>query len=191
VKEEQLEAEKRPGAAVPPPTRLAGADTPRGETSPEAPALEPGPPLSEFEVLRAENSQLQDRFLRLAAEYDNFRKRSAREWQEQKERAAAEVLREMLELADNLERALGAPGDDAAGFRKGVELIAQQLQLKLRRFGVEPLEVAGQPFDPQRHEAVLVVDAAGTESQHVVDVVQRGYTLRGEVLRPARVTVAR
>ncbi len=166
------------------PARAAG-------NQPEAPAPDSGLPLTELEVLRAEHAQLQDRFLRLAAEYDNARKRSAREWREQKERAAAEVLREMLELADNLERALGAPGEDATGLRKGVELIAQQLQAKLRRFGVEPLEAEGAAFDPQRHEAVMVVESAGAESQHVVDVVQRGYTLHGEVLRPARVTVAR
>jgi molecular chaperone GrpE len=151
----------------------------------------PGPPPSEFERLRTEHAQLHDRYLRLAAEYDNYRKRTAREWREQKDRASAEVLREMLELADNLERALEAPGEDAAGLRKGVELIAQQLQMKLRRFGVEPLEALGQAFDPQRHEAILVVDASDVESQRVVDVVQRGYTLHGEVLRPARVTVAR
>jgi molecular chaperone GrpE len=180
VKEKQVDAKNR-----------FGAESPDAATPPEAPAPEPGAPLSEAEVLRAETAQLQDRYLRLAAEYDNYRKRSAREWQEQKERAAAEVLREMLELADNLERALAAPGDDATGLRKGVELIAQQLQLKLRRFGVEPLEAEGVPFDPQRHEALLVVDAAGVDSQQVVNVVQRGYTLHGEVLRPARVTVAR
>lgn len=186
-----MEPESRFGAALPPQSPPDAAESPASAPHPEEPAFESGPPLSEFEVLRIENAQLQDRFLRLAAEYDNFRKRSAREWREQKEKAAAEVLREILELADNLERALGAPGDDAAGLRKGVELIAQQLQVKLRRFGVEPLEAQGVAFDPQRHEAVLVVDAAGVDSQQVVDVVQRGYTLHGEVLRPARVTVAR
>jgi molecular chaperone GrpE len=158
---------------------------------PEAPGDEPGAPLSELELLQASYAQLEDRHLRLAAEYDNFRKRSAREWREHQQRAAAEVLREMLELADNLERALAAPGDDVGGLRKGVALIAQQLQAKLRRFGVEPIETEGQEFDPTRHEAVLVVDSDTIESQRVVDTVQRGYTLHGEVLRPARVTVAR
>jgi molecular chaperone GrpE len=181
-----LDPETPAGAAVPPESAASVA-----ADRPEAPAAEPGAPLSDLEVVQAAHAQLQDRYLRMAAEYDNFRKRSAREWREQKDRATAEVLREMLELADNLERALGAPGDDAAGLRKGVELIAQQLQATLRRFGVEPLEAAGAAFDPQRHEAVLVVDAPGAESQQVVDVVQRGYTLHGEVLRPARVTVAR
>lgn len=144
----------------------------------------------DIDALRAERATLQDRFLRLAAEFDNYRKRTAREWREQKERAAAEVLREMLELADNLERALAAPGEETS-LRRGVELILQQLQSKLSRFGVEPMQSKGQPFDPTQHEAVLMVDADDVESQHVVDEVQRGYTLHGEVLRPARVTVAR
>ena len=135
--------------------------------------------------------ELQDRYLRQAAEYDNYRKRTAREWRELQARAGADVLREMLELADNLERALQAPGDDAGGLRRGVELIAQQLQAKLRRFGVEPIEVRGQEFDPKRHEAILVVDTEDVESHQVVDEVQRGYTLNGEILRPAKVTVAR
>lgn len=148
-------------------------------------------PQSEPEKLSAENAKLRDQLLRLAADYDNFRKRSAREWKEQKDRAAAEVLREMLELADNLDRALEAAAEDGGALRKGVELIAQQLQAKLRRFGVEPLEVQGQEFDPTRHEAVLMVDTDRVPSHHVVDVVQRGYALHGEVLRPARVTVAR
>jgi molecular chaperone GrpE len=135
--------------------------------------------------------ELQDRYLRQAAEYDNYRKRTAREWQEHRQRATAEILREMLELADNLERALQAPTDDATGLRKGVELIWQQLQAKLRRFGVEPIAVHDQEFDPKRHEAVLAVDTDAVPSHWVVDEVQRGYTLNGEVLRPAKVTVAR
>jgi molecular chaperone GrpE len=140
--------------------------------------------------LESEYAALNDRYLRLAAEYDNFRKRTAREWREYQARATAEVLREMLELADNLDRALKAPGEDAAALRKGVDLISQQFQAKLRKMGVEPIDVIGQPFDPAQHEAVLMVEKDGVESQHVVDEVQRGYTLQGEVLRPARVTVA-
>lgn len=135
--------------------------------------------------------ELQDRHLRLAAEYDNYRKRTAREWKEHQARSIAEVLREMLELGDNLQRALEAPGGDEAGLRKGVELIAQQLQAKLRRFGVEPMTARGQEFDPTRHEALMAVDTDTVPSHHVVEEVQRGYLLNGEVLRPARVTVAR
>ncbi len=168
-----------------------------GATSADVDGLEDGPggpdgaadsaPVASLET---EYAALNDRYLRLAAEYDNFRKRTAREWREYQGRATAEVLREMLELADNLDRALKAPSEDTAALRKGVDLIAQQFQAKLRKMGVEPINVVGQPFDPARHEAVLMVEKDGVESQHVVDEVQRGYTLQGEVLRPARVTVA-
>lgn len=142
-------------------------------------------------VLQAENATLQDKYMRLLAEFDNFRKRSAREWREHQARAGAEILREMLEMADNLDRAQKAPGDDVAALRKGVEMIAQQMQLKLKRFGVDPIDARGAEFDPLRHEAVMMVETDAVQSQHVVEEVQRGYTLNGEVLRPARVTVAR
>ena len=145
----------------------------------------------QHEELVQERQALYDRYLRLAAEFDNFRKRNARDWQEQRQRAAAEVLRAVLEIADNMERALQAPAEDAQGLRAGVELIHQQLQALLQRFGIACIEAKGAPFDPARHEAVLLVDAEGVESQHVVDVVQQGYTLHGEILRPARVTVSR
>lgn len=156
-----------------------------------APAAPPGEESGGAAAAARAVADLQERYLRLAAEYDNFRKRTAREWQEHRTRATAEVLREMLELADNLERALAAAADDVPALRRGVELIAAQLQGKLRRFGVEVIETEGQEFDPTRHEAVLMVDADGVRSHHVVEVVQRGYTLDGAVLRPARVTVAR
>ena len=151
-------------------------------------AAEPGALETELE---SELAELQDRHLRLAAEYDNYRKRTAKEWKEHQARSIAEVLREVLELADNLQRALDAPHGDEAGLRRGVDLIAQQLQAKLRRFGVEPMDVRGHEFDPTRHEAVLAVDSDAVPSQCIVDEVQRGYLLNGEVLRPARVTVAR
>lgn len=142
-------------------------------------------------ALRAERDDLHDRLLRLAAEFDNYRKRSAREWREHKDRATAEVLREILELADNLERALASQPEEAPALHAGVRLILQQLQAKLQRFGVEAFGAEGEVFDPNRHEAVLMVEAPGVESSCIVGVVQRGYTQHGEVLRPARVTVAR
>jgi molecular chaperone GrpE len=146
---------------------------------------------AEVQELQDERDRLKDRHLRLAAEYDNFRKRTAREWEEQRKRASAEVLRQVLDIADNLERALQVQPEDAEGLQKGVELIHQQLQAFLGRCGIERMEVKGTPFDPNRHDAVLLVDSEEVESQHVVDVVQSGYTLHGEVLRPARVAVSR
>ncbi len=154
------------------------------------PAPEPTGP-EDLATLRLERDDLHDRLLRLAAEFDNYRKRNAREWREHKDRATAEVLRDILELADNLERALASSPEDGPALHAGVRLILQQLQAKLQRFGVEPFGAEGEVFDPNRHEAVLMVEAPGVESSRIVSVVQRGYTQHGEVLRPARVTVAR
>ena len=142
-------------------------------------------------AVQEEHRALRDRHLRLAAEFDNFRKRNERDWQEHRKRAGAEVLRAVLGSLDDLDRALQTPVEDAAGLRAGVELIRAQLQRTLQGFGIATIEAKGRPFDPAQHEAVLLVDAPGVESQHVVDVVQSGYTLHGEVLRPARVTVSR
>jgi molecular chaperone GrpE len=138
-----------------------------------------------------ERDELQERLMRLAAEFDNFRKRTAREWQDHQKRANSDVLREMIELVDNFERALEAPTEDTAGLRRGVELIHQQLLSSLKKFGVEDISAEGMEFDPQQHEALMMVDSDGVDSQHVVQVIQKGYALNGEVLRPARVTVSR
>jgi molecular chaperone GrpE len=185
-----------------PEVEAAKARAAQRETSEQAEDL---PPLDELAALRAEletlrdesrelqeeRDVLKDRHLRLAAEYDNFRKRTAREWEEQRKRASAEVLRQVLDIADNLERALQVQLEDTEGLRKGVDLIHQQLQAFLSRCGIERMEVKGTPFDPTRHDAVLMVESEEVKSQHVVDVVQSGYTLHGEVLRPARVAVSR
>lgn len=142
-------------------------------------------------TLQRERDDLQDRLMRLAAEFDNFRKRTAREWQEHRRRAGSDVLREMIELVDNFERALDSPAEDADGLRKGVELIHQQLLSSLQKFGVESVAAEGMEFDPQQHEALMMVDSDEVESQHVVQVIQKGYALNGEILRPARVTVSK
>ncbi len=176
-------------------TRAADESQPPGARGAEPESSEQAedlPPLDEVDVLRVERDTLQDKLLRLAAEYDNFRKRSAREWQDHRKRAAADVMREMLEICDNLERALETDAsDDAGGLRKGVELIQKQFHAFFKRFGIEAFDAEGQPFDPHKHEAVQMVESEEVESQYVVNVVQRGYTLHGEVLRPARVVVSK
>lgn len=187
-------SEVEPARVVP-----SAADEVRdGQSAAQAEDLPPADEATELQRLEQEHAalvrerqELYERHLRLAAEFDNFRKRNEREWQDQRRRSASEVLRAVLEIADNLERALQSGVEEGQGLRAGVELIGQQLQALLQRFGLERIEAKGLPFDPTRHEAVLVVDAEGCESQHVVDVVQNGYTLHGEILRPARVTVSR
>jgi molecular chaperone GrpE len=97
----------------------------------------------------------------------------------------------MIELVDNFERALEAPAEDADGIRKGIELIHQQLLSSLQKFGIESVAAEGMEFDPQQHEALMLVETDAVESQHVVQVIQKGYALNGEILRPARVTVSK
>ena len=191
-----------PGAGVPRVEPTVADPASGRETSEQAEDL---PPLDEtaslrgsLETLRAAHAALQeeqralhDRYLRLAADFDNFRKRNERDWQDHRRRATAEVLRAVLGSVDNLERALQTAPEDSAGLRAGVELIRTQMLTTLQSFGIATIEAKGRPFDPAQHEAVLLVDAPGVDGQHVVDVVQSGYTLHGEVLRPARVTVSR
>jgi molecular chaperone GrpE len=146
--------------------------------------------VSEVEKLKAERNALLDRLARLQAEFDNARKRAAREQQEFREFAAAEVIRSLLPTLDSFERALKA-GGEGSDFRSGVELIYRQLQDALQKSGVQPIAAVGQPFDPRIHEAIEMVDTADVPDHHVIDELQRGYRYKDRLLRPAMVRVAR
>jgi molecular chaperone GrpE len=146
---------------------------------------------SEVEELKGERDALLDRLARLQAEFDNARKRAAREQQEFREFAAADVLRNILPILDSFERALKAPGGESGEFRGGVELIYRQFQDALQKMGVQPIPAAGQLFDPRVHEAIEMVDTIEVEDHHVLDELQRGYKYKDRLLRPAMVRVAR
>lgn len=139
-----------------------------------------------------EAAEYRDRYLRALAEFDNYRKRMAREREEWRDRAQAEVLREILPVLDNFERALAAePGEGGAeGFRAGVELIHRDFLKVLERLDVRPFSAVGELFDPERHEAVARVERADVADQTVVEETRRGYLFRDRVLRPAQVVVA-
>jgi molecular chaperone GrpE len=145
---------------------------------------------SETEKLKAERDALLDRLARLQAEFDNARKRAAREQQEFREYAAADVIKNFLPILDSFERALKA-GGNASDFRNGVELIYRQFQDALQKSGVQPIAAVGQAFDPRIHEAVEMVDTAEVPDHQVVEELQRGYKYKDRLLRPAMVRVAR
>ena len=126
----------------------------------------------------------------LQAEFDNARKRAAREQQDFREFAAADVIRNFLPMLDSFERALKA-GGDAGDFRNGVELIYRQFQDALQKAGVQPIVAVGQIFDPRIHEAIEMVDRTDVPDHQVVDELQRGYKYKDRLLRPAMVRVAR
>jgi molecular chaperone GrpE len=141
--------------------------------------------------LQRERDALQDRLLRTAAEFDNYRKRIDRERRELSEYAASDVLLELLPIIDNFERALQAPGSEGEGFRKGVELIHKQMLDLLRKRGVTAVEALGADFDPNLHQAVIHEPSAGHRDGEVMEELQRGYKLGERLLRPAMVKVAK
>ena len=145
---------------------------------------------SELEKLRLERDALLDRLARLQAEFENARKRSAREQQEFREYAVTDAVKALLPILDSFERAL-AHRDNAREFQSGVELIHKQLTDALGKLGVRAIEAKGQHFDPHVHEAVEMVETDKAKDNTVVDELQRGYRLKDRLLRPAMVRVAR
>ena len=133
-----------------------------------------------------------DRALRLQAEIENFRKRQQRLAEERILADRERLLRSFLRVADDLERALNAEGADDGTLRQGVDLTHQALMRILDQEGAEPVEAAGQAFDPAWHEAVATVphQRVGAEPDTVVEVVEAGYRMGERLLRPARVVVA-
>lgn len=133
-----------------------------------------------------------DRFLQLAADFENFKRQAARRETETRERAARSILEDLLPVLDNFERALDAARNarDVESVRVGVEFIAQQLRDALKNHGVEPIQAQGQPFDPLHHEALEEVSGSEQPEGTVVEEAQRGYSFKGHVLRPSLVRVA-
>jgi len=146
--------------------------------------------------LQQERDELQDRLLRTVAEFDNYRKRTDRERRELSDFITTDLLRELLPIVDDLERALATPADLAANpefnaFHQGVALIHRQWLELLRRRGVEPLDVIGKPFDPEWHEAVSDEPANGRPDGEITAELRRGYRIGSKLLRAAMVKVAK
>jgi len=145
---------------------------------------------ADLKSLEAELAAQKAVYLRLAADFENFRKRTA---QEAERRAAAQkeaFIRELLSVIDNLERALStANSSSPEQLREGVQMTLQQLHQLLRRHGIEPEESRSQPFDPHRHEAVSTRHDSSQPDHVVLEAFQRGYRRGNEVFRPAKVVV--
>jgi len=196
-----------PGQAAPDPPPTQEAEGTAGSTEEDAapeevPAEAPASPEAgepdgrdaEIERLTGELAGFRDRYLRAVAELENVRKRSRRELETSTNLARANLLRELLEVADNFGRALEAApqGEEApeTGFGEGVRLIYVQFMDILRQNGCERIPAKGEPFDPNLHEAISQIETDEVPSQHVFAVVQEGYRLNDHVLRPAKVVVA-
>jgi molecular chaperone GrpE len=153
---------------------------------------EPDNSESPLDTMRREKDALQDRLLRTAADFDNYRKRVDRERRDQAEAATANAIADLLPIVDDLERALKTPaGGDVESFRKGVELIHQRMVELLRKRGVKPIDAVGAEFDPRYHEAVAHESSPEHRDGEVIEEFARGYMLGDRLLRPAMVKVAK
>lgn len=145
--------------------------------------------VAERDRLAAEKADLADRLLRARAEFDNARRRAERERSEFLQFAAMDLVKDVLPVLDDFERALKVETADR-NYAKGVELIYQRLYETLKKLGLEPIEAAGRPFDPNLHQAVERVETDEAEDHTVIGEFQRGYNFKGKLLRPAMVRVA-
>jgi molecular chaperone GrpE len=157
----------------------------------ESPSARASSESSELQKLRVERDTLIDRLARLQAEFENARKRTAREQRDFREYAVADAVKALLPTLDSFERALQTSLADKSEFRGGVELIYKQLQDALLKMGLHAIPAKGEPFDPHLHEAIEMVDTAEAGDHQVLEELQRGYKLKDRLLRPAMVKVAR
>lgn len=147
----------------------------------------------ELDELREEYDELHEKYLRLGAEFDNYKKRTDREFTRQVQFANEELFREVLPILDDLERTINATKEESSfeQLKEGVGLVYNNFKNILKRRGVEPIESVGEEFDPELHEAMMVQESEEHESETVIQEFERGYKLGDTVLRHAKVVVSK
>jgi len=133
---------------------------------------------------------LKDRFTRLMADFDNYRKRQAREREDLIKRANEELLGDLIPIVDHLELALSKTADQSSPFVTGIKLVYDQFLNLFDRYGMKPIDAKGKPFDPSFHEALSQMNSATVPANVVIDQFRRGWLLAGRLMRPAQVIVS-
>jgi molecular chaperone GrpE len=190
LKEEQLKEESKHGVE----NELPPADPADGFEEKTAGGDQQGATATtdtELQKLRAERNDLFDRLARLQAEFDNYRKRAAKENEDFRDFAVSDAARTLLPVIDSFTLALKNSAAKPEDLRKGVELIFKQLQDVLQKLKVERIPAQGEPFDPRVHEAIEMVETDAAPDHHVLEELQPGYRIKGRLLRPAMVRVAK
>lgn len=159
-----------------------GGGTPEAETAEENLAVR-------VAELEKQLSEKEERVLRLQADFENFRRRTAKERAEISEVVLQGFLTDLLPMVDNFERAMAAENSDAEAFRKGVDMINTQFGEILAKNGLEKIETKGKKFDPNFHQAVMRVENPEMEDDDIAQELQKGYMVKGHVLRPSMVQV--
>lgn len=147
----------------------------------------------QLETALKEKEALQDRFLRSAAEFDNYKKRLERQWEDFKKYAHESVIRELVIVADNLERAIAAAKEEPVQNEclvSGVDMTLKEIWKIFEKFGVTRISALGQPFDPNFHEAVARRESDGADANTVIEEYQKGYMIHDRLLRPSMVVVS-
>jgi len=147
----------------------------------------------ELEQATAENKDLKEKFLRIAAEFDNYRKRVDREMIVLRESAKAELVSQLLPVLDDLERSIdaGSKNHDANSLLEGIKLVQKSFLRTLQNEGLKPMNSVGEPFDPEKHEALLQIEAKDKDPEIVVEEHLKGYEFKDRVIRHAKVIVSK
>ena len=183
--------EKAPETETAPEPQQEGEKTAKGKKKKEKGGITfTREQVEQMELAVKQLESTKDQFARLAAEYDNYRKRTAKEKETLYQDAKADTIKEFLAVYDNLERAAAAPGGEDDPHKKGLEMIFTQYKELLKKLGVSEIEAQGRPFDPERHEAVMHVDDENLGENEVAQVFQAGFVLGDKVIRHAVVQVA-
>lgn len=174
------------------------APTQEGEaTPPSEDGKEAGQELDDAAKLEASDQKAQenyDRLLRLSAEFDNYKKRTARETAELVKYANEGLIKELLNIVDNLERAIESAGQESDAdnpLKQGVQLTLDEVLKILERFNVKPVKAVGEPFDPAFHQAMMQQTSADHPANTVISEMQKGYVMHDRLLRPSMVVVAK
>lgn len=186
---DEAEAAENAGTAD---TDAETADAPEGAESADgaAEAAESAEDLQKkVETLAAALQEKDNRLKRLQADFENFRRRTSKEREEIGNVVTQELLKSLLPIVDNFDRAMATEQQDGKAFQKGVEMIYTQLGETLKNAGLEPIETEGQKFDPNFHQAVMRVENPDLDDDTIAQELQKGYIVKGKVIRPSMVQV--
>ena len=186
----EVPQEEAPPAEEAPETAEKTEKAPKGRKKKEKTYTLTREQMEAAELAAKQLESVKDQFVRLTAEYDNYRKRTAKEKDNLYQDAKADTIKEFLAVYDNLERAVATEGDEDSPHKKGLEMIFHQYQEILKKLGVTEMEALGRPFDPEKHNAVMHIDDENFGENVVSQVFQAGFMLGDKVIRHAIVQVA-
>lgn len=186
----EVPQEEAPPAEEAPETAEKTEKAPKGRKKKEKTYTLTREQMEAAELAAKQLESVKDQFVRLTAEYDNYRKRTAKEKDSLYQDAKADTIKEFLAVYDNLERAVSTEGDEDSPHKKGLEMIFHQYQEILKKLGVTEIEAQGAPFDPEKHNAVMHIDDENYGENVVSQVFQAGFMLGDKVIRHAIVQVA-